>query len=169
MGIETYLEKTPLMPALDWVVNWGRRYSIWPVTFGLACCALEMIVTSSATWDISRFGSEVFRPSPRQADLMIVAGTLTKKMAPMVKRIHEQMPEPKWVIAYGACACSGGIFKTYSVVQGVDQILPVDFYVPGCPPRPESLLTALVQLQKKIGKETLANRKNVRINPEIIE
>lgn len=162
MGIETYLEKTPYLSSLDKIVNWGRKYSIWPVTFGLACCALEMMVTSSGTWDISRFGSEVFRPSPRQADLMIVAGTLTKKMAPMVKRIYEQMPEPKWVIAYGACACSGGIFKTYNVVQGVDQMIPVDLYVPGCPPRPESLLTAIIELQKKIEKETLAARKDVK-------
>ena len=161
MGIESYLEHTPLMPHLDKVVNWGRKYSVWPVTFGLACCALEMMVTASATWDIARFGAEVFRPSPRQADLMIVAGTLTRKMAPMVKRIYDQMPEPKWVIAFGACACSGGIFKTYSVVQGVDQILPVDIYVPGCPPRPETLITALMDLQKKIEGESLLDRKNV--------
>ena len=125
------------------------------------------MVASMATWDIARFGSEVFRPSPRQADLMIVAGTLTKKMAPMVKRIYLQMPEPKWVIAYGACACSGGYFRSYSVVQGVDQILPVDFYVPGCPPKPEGLLAALVKLQKKIEKETLADRKNVRSTLEV--
>ncbi len=161
MGIERYVEATPLAAYLDRIVDWGRKYSIWPLTFGLACCALEMMVATSATWDMARFGAEVFRPSPRQSDLMIVAGTLTKKMAPMVKRIYEQMPEPKWVIAYGVCACSGGFYQSYNVVQGVNQILPVDIYIPGCPPRPEALLAGIVKLQEKIERESLLGRKDI--------
>ncbi|WP_025323395.1 NADH-quinone oxidoreductase subunit B [Deferrisoma camini] len=157
MGVETKLPPV-LVTNLEKLVGWARKNSIWPATFGLACCALEMMVASSASYDIARFGAEVFRPSPRQSDLMIVAGTVTKKMAAMVQKIYRQMPDPKWVIAYGTCACSGGIFNVYNTVQGVDQFLPVDVYVPGCPPRPEQLLAALIKLQDKIAQEKFSDR-----------
>jgi NADH-quinone oxidoreductase subunit B len=158
MGIESCFGDTIITTTLDKVVNWARKSSLWPATFGLACCALEMMATAAARYDIARFGAEVFRASPRQADLMIVAGTLTRKMAPVARRIYNQMPNPKWVIALGACASSGGIFDSYPVVQGVDEIILVDVYVPGCPPRPESLLYALMELQKKIEKESLRDK-----------
>jgi NADH-quinone oxidoreductase subunit B len=161
MGIESCFGDTIITTTLDKVVNWARKSSLWPATFGLACCALEMMATAAARYDIARFGAEVFRASPRQADLMIVAGTLTRKMAPVARRIYNQMPNPKWVIALGACASSGGVFDSYAVVQGVDEIIPVDVYVPGCPPRPESLLYAIMELQKKIDKESLRDTANV--------
>jgi NADH-quinone oxidoreductase subunit B len=155
MGIEEYLGDNILTASLDKVVNWARKSSIWPATFGLACCAIEMMAAAASRYDIARFGSEVFRASPRQADLLIVAGTVTKKMGPVVKLIYDQMPNPKWVIAMGACAASGGMFNTYAVVQGIDEIIPVDVYIPGCPPRPEALLCGIIKLQEKIERETL--------------
>ncbi|MGH7362352.1 MAG: NADH-quinone oxidoreductase subunit B [Candidatus Methylomirabilales bacterium] len=146
-------ERGLLLTTVDRMVNWARKSSIWPATFGLACCAIEMMATGASRFDLARFGAEVFRASPRQADLMIVAGRVSKKMGPVLRRIYDQMPEPKWVIAMGACASCGGIFNNYAIVQGVDTIVPVDVYVPGCPPRPEQLIHGIMMLQEKIRKE----------------
>jgi NADH-quinone oxidoreductase subunit B len=132
------------------LVDWGRANSLWPALFGLACCAIEMMATSASRWDLARFGAEVYRASPRQSDLMIVAGRVSVKMAPVVRQIYDQMPDPKWVIAMGACASTGGVFNNYAVVQGVDQIVPVDVYVPGCPPSPDMLMYGFTMLQEKI-------------------
>ena len=147
------LERGLLLTTVDRMVNWARRSSIWPATFGLACCAIEMMSTGASRFDLARFGAEVFRASPRQADLMIVAGRVSRKMAPVLRQIYDQMPEPKWVISMGACASCGGVFNTYTIVQGVDQVVPVDVYVPGCPPRPEQLIHGIMKLQEKIARE----------------
>jgi len=152
------LQNQVTITTLDKIYNWSRRSSIWPMMFGLACCAIEMICTAASRYDFARFGMEVMRPSPRQADLMIVSGTVTKKMLPTIVRLYNQMPEPKYVVAMGACASGGGPFKEgYNVVSGVDRYIPVDVYIPGCPPTPQSLLHGLISLQKKIDAQSIKN------------
>jgi NADH-quinone oxidoreductase subunit B len=152
-GVTAIPEANILITSIDKVANWARQGSMWPMSFGLACCAIEMMATGAAHNDLDRFGI-IFRGSPRQSDLMIIAGTLSKKMAPVARRVYDQMPEPRYVVAMGSCACTGGIFNSYSVVQGVENIMPVDVYIPGCPPRPEALMEGLLLLQEKIKKES---------------
>ena len=150
MGLEEKLPNGILLATVEGLVNWTRKASLWPATFGLACCAIEMMTSGAPRYDLGRFGMEVFRPSPRQADLMIVAGRVTNKMAPVLRQIYDQMAEPRWVLAMGVCASSGGMFNNYAVVQGVDHVVPVDIYLPGCPPRPEMLIDAILKLHDEI-------------------
>jgi NADH-quinone oxidoreductase subunit B len=157
--LEEEIERNVLITSIDKVLNWGRRFSLWPVLAFPACCAFEVMATAVSRFDISRFGMELMRASPRQADLMLVAGTVTWKMAAALKQIYDQMPEPKWVVAMGSCAISGGTFsESYSVVPGINRIVPVDVYIPGCPPRPEALLRGIIMLHQKIDKQTIAKR-----------
>jgi NADH-quinone oxidoreductase subunit B len=159
MGLEEKLPSGVLLTTVEKLVNWTRKSSLWPATFGLACCAIEMMATGAGRYDLARFGMEVFRASPRQADLMIVAGRVSQKMAPVLRQIYDQMPEPRWVLAMGVCASSGGMFNNYAIVQGVDHIVPVDMYLPGCPPRPEMLMDAILKLHYKIMNEPLGPKR----------
>ena len=162
MGIEEKLPSGFLLTSVEKLAGYMRKNSLWPATFGLACCAIEMMAAGAGRYDLARFGMEVFRASPRQADLMIVAGRVSNKMAPVLRQIYDQMAEPKWVIAMGACASSGGMFNNYAIVQGVDHVVPVDIYLPGCPPRPEMLMDAILKLHEQIRNEKLG------INREMI-
>ena len=171
MGLEEKLPSGLLLTSVEKLVNWRRKSSLWPATFGLACCAIEMMTAGGPRYDLARFGMEVFRASPRQADLMIVAGRVSQKMAPVLRQIYDQMPEPKWVLSMGVCASSGGMFNNYAILQGVDHIVPVDMYLPGCPPRPEMLLDAILRLHEKIMHEPLGPRRAKQLagtRPELI-
>ena len=150
MDLKKFFGDTVLTTRVDDLINWGRKYSLWPLPYGTACCAIEFMGAVSGMFDVARFGAEVVRFSPRQSDLLLVMGTINYKQAPILKRIYEQMCDPKWVVAVGACASSGGFYNNYSVLQGIDQVIPVDVYVPGCPPRPEQILSAVMKIQKKI-------------------
>jgi NADH-quinone oxidoreductase subunit B len=158
MGIEEKLPSGVLLTSVEGLAGYMRKNSLWPATFGLACCAIEMMATGAGRYDLARFGMEVFRASPRQADLMIVAGRVSQKMAPVLRQIYDQMPEPKWVIAMGSCATAGGPFDSYHTIQGVDKVVPVDVYIPGCPPRPESLIYGFLKLQDKIMTSSMADK-----------
>jgi NADH-quinone oxidoreductase subunit B len=157
-----------ILTTTDYVFSQARANSLWPLTFGLACCAIEMMSTAASRFDLARFGMEAFRPSPRQADLMIIAGRLSKKMAPVLRQIYDQMPEPKWVISMGACASSGGVYNNYAIVQGADQVVPVDVYVPGCPPSPDALIYGIMKLQEKIKRERFTS-KMIELKPRTLE
>ncbi|EAH8300740.1 NADH-quinone oxidoreductase subunit B [Campylobacter fetus] len=158
MGIENLVQNDVVLTRLDALFNWGRKNSLWPMIFGTACCAIEFMSAVSSKHDLSRFGAEVMRFSPRQADLMIVAGTISFKQAPILKEIYDQMCEPKWVVSMGACACSGGFYDNYTTLQGIDQIIPVDVYISGCPPRPEAIIDAILAIQDKISNESIKDR-----------
>jgi NADH-quinone oxidoreductase subunit B len=167
MGLEEKLPSGVLLTSVEKLVNWTRKSSLWPATFGLACCAIEMMASGAGRYDLARFGMEVFRASPRQADLMIVAGRVSQKMAPVLRQIYDQMPEPRWVLSMGVCASSGGMFNNYAIVQGVDHIVPVDMYPPGCPPRPEMLIDAILRLHDKVMAEPLGDRRRRMIEARV--